>query len=113
MINRGVLIVRPKQPFLDWAAGLDESGLLPNVEGEQTVYLIPDSDTPDDTESVIEQVYLEVFENELWGWHTDEAAWPANRDLVTFREWFALELHSVVEDLCDHELIDDDDDNDD
>jgi hypothetical protein len=86
MINRGVLIVRPKQPFLDWATSLDDSGLLPNVDGEQTVYLIPDFDTPDDADSVIEEVYHEIFENELSGWHTDESAWPVNRDLKTFRE---------------------------
>lgn len=41
MLNRGALIVRPKQPFLDWAAGLDDSGIVPDVEGERTVYLIP------------------------------------------------------------------------
>ena len=112
MINRGVLIVRPKQPFLDWAAGLDDSGVLPDVEGEQTVYLIPEFDTPRDANSIIEQVYLEVFENELYGWHTDESEWPVNRDLQTFREWFVIELHSVVEDLCDYEMIDDDDEDD-
>ena len=110
MINRGVLIVRPKQPFLDWAAGLDDSGVLPNVTGEQTVYLIPEFEMPDEAQSILKKVYLEVFENELWGWHTDESAWPKKRDLKTFREWFAIELHSVVEDLCDYEIIKEDDD---
>jgi len=110
MINRGVLIVRPKQPFLDWAAGLDDSDVLPDVDGEQTVYLIPDYDTDDDLQAVIEKVYSEIFENELWGWHTDESAWPENRDLKTFREWFAIETHSVIEDLCDYELTEEDDD---
>ena len=42
MLNRAVLIVRPKQPFLDWAAQLDDSGLVRNVEGEQTAYLVPE-----------------------------------------------------------------------
>lgn len=110
MINRAVLIVRPKQPFLDWAGGLDDSGLLPDVEGEQTVYLIPQFDSPDDADFIVEQVYLEVFENELHGWHTVESAWPKIRDLKTFREWFTIEIHSVVEDLCDYEIVDDDDD---
>ena len=41
MLNRGVVIVRPKQPYLDWAAGLDDSGIVPDPNGEQTVYLIP------------------------------------------------------------------------
>src|SRR5712691_8078877 len=41
MLNRGVVIVRPKQPYLDWAAGLDDSGIVPDPNDEQTVYLIP------------------------------------------------------------------------
>ncbi len=43
-------------------------------------------------------------------WHTDESAWPEKRDLKTFEEWFAIEMHSVVEDLCDYEIIEEDDD---
>lgn len=109
MINRGVLIVRPRQPFLDWAAGLDDSGLLPDVEGEQTVYLIPDFGTSDEAEEIIEEVYAEIFERELYGWHTIERDWPENRTLETFREWFTIELHSVVEDLCGYEIFEEDD----
>lgn len=109
MLNRAVLIVRPKQPFLDWAAELDESGLVPDVQGEQTVYLIPQFDSDDEARQVLESVFSEVFERELFGWHTDEAAWPRKRTLALFREWFTVELHSVVEDLCDDELADDED----
>ena len=36
---------------------------------------------------------------------TDESDWPTNRDLTTFRSWFSTEFHSIVEDLCDYELI--------
>jgi hypothetical protein len=107
MLNRSVLIVRPKQPFLDWAAGLDESGLVPNVEGEQTAYLVPEFDDDEEAQQVLEEVFAEVFERELFGWHTDEAVWPENRDLALFMQWFEIELHSVVEDLCDFELMDD------
>ncbi len=110
MINRGVLIVRPKQPFLDWAAGLDDSGILPDPSGEQTVYLIPNFDSYEEAWEIIEDVYLDVFENELEGWHTDESAWPTNRDIETFQKWFTVEAHSVVEDLCDYELLEEDED---
>ena len=41
MLNRSALIVRPRQPYLDWAASLDDSGLVPDVAGEHTVYLAP------------------------------------------------------------------------
>jgi len=107
MLNRGALIVRPKQPYLDWAATLDDSGILPDVSGEQTVYLVPSFETDEEAEDVLEAVYSEVFERELLSWHTDEAAWPNHRDFATFKAWFSIELHSVVEDLCADELVDD------
>ena len=108
MLNRGVLIVRPNQPYLDWAAGLDESGVLPSVEDEQTVYLISSFEDDDEAESVLKKIYEEIFERELDGWHTDESAWPKKRTFAMFKQWFHIELHSVVEDLCAYEIIDDD-----
>lgn len=109
MLNRGVLIVRPKQPYLDWAAGLDDSGLVPDAEGERTVYLIPSFEDDSEAEEVLEEVYGVVFDLELDGWHTDESAWPRNRTLAMFKEWFHIELHSVVEDLVDDDIVDDED----
>jgi len=107
MLNRSALLVRPRQPYLDWAAGLDDSGLVPDPGDEQTIYLIPSIEGDDDAEQILTKVYAEVFERELDGWHTDEAAWPKNRTLRMFKEWFRIEIHSVVEDLCSYELSDD------
>jgi hypothetical protein len=108
MLNRGVVIVRPKQPYLDWAAGLDDSGVLPDVDGEQTVYLIPGFESDDEAWELLEECWAAIFENELFGWHTDESAWPAGRTFAMFKAWFTVELHSVVEDLCGFEITDDD-----
>jgi hypothetical protein len=85
MLNRAVLIVRPKQPFLDWAAGLDDSGLVPDAEGEQTVYLVPEFESDEEGLRVLKRVYAEIFERELDGWHTDPSAWPQKRDFKTFQ----------------------------
>jgi hypothetical protein len=71
MINRAALLVRPKKSFLDWATGLDDSGLLPEVEGDRTVYLIPDYFDDAGAQAILKTIYLEVFENELVSWHTD------------------------------------------
>jgi hypothetical protein len=108
MLNRAVLIVRPKQPYLDWAAGVDNSELVPESQGEQTAYLIPSFEDDDEAEKVLEEIYSIVFDLELDGWHTDESAWPRNRTLAMFKEWFHIELHSVVEDLVDDEIVDED-----
>lgn len=86
---------------------MDDSGLLPDAKGEQTVYLVPEFDDDGGAARVLKRVFAEVFERELFGWHTDESAWPPKRTLAMFRDWFDVELHSVVEDLCDIELVDD------
>ena len=109
MLNRGVVIVRPKQPYLDWAAGLDDSGIVPDPNDEQTVYLIPRYEDEEAAWEILAKVPPAIFENELYGWHTDEAAWPRGRDFAMFNDWFEIELHSVVEDLCDVEIVDEDD----
>jgi len=108
MLNRAVLIVRPKQMYRNWAAQLDDSGPVPDSDGEQTAYLVPEFQDDDERERVLERVFAEVFERELFGWHTDEKAWPKDRTLALFRQWFEIEFHSVVEDLCACEIVDDD-----
>jgi hypothetical protein len=109
MLNRGVLIVRPKQPYIDWAAQVDDSGVVPDPEGEKTVYLIPEFESDEEGWEILEDVYAEVFERELDEWHTDESAWPQNRTFEVFKKWFDIELHSVVEDLCAYGIEDDED----
>ena len=67
MLNRGVVIVRPKQPYLDWAAGLDDSGIVPDPNDEQTVYLIPSYEDEEAAWEILAKVHPVIFENELMG----------------------------------------------
>lgn len=106
MLNRGAVIVRPRQPYLDWAANLDDSGLVPRRDGEKTVYLLPSYECDDEAWEILAEVWETIFESELWAWHTDEAGWPQDRTFAMFKEWFDVELHSVIEDLCADELFD-------
>jgi len=108
MVNRGALIVRPAQPYLDWASGLDDSGIVPDSDGEQTVYLIPSFEDDVEAQKILKRIFPEVFERELFAWHTDSAAWPQRRTFAIFKQWFKVELHSIVEDLCAGELVDED-----
>lgn len=108
MLNRAALIVRPAQPYLDWAAGLDDSGILPDPEEEVTVYLIPEYEDDLEADKVLRRVYAEVFERELFGWCTDESQWPQHRTFVVFKAWFSVEMHSIVEDFSSAPLLDDD-----
>lgn len=110
MINRGAVIIRPGQPYVDWAAGLDDSGILPDPNDEPTIYLIPNYDDDAEAWELLAECYDAIFEAELEGWHTIESDWPSNRTFAMFREWFDITLCSCVEDLCAGELLDDEDD---
>jgi len=108
MLNRAALIVRPAAPYLSWAKRLDDSGAAPDPSGEQTVYLVPEVGDSDEIEEILESVFGTVFERELYAWHTVEDEWPQDRTLAMFREWFEIEVHSGVDDLCNAPLQDDD-----
>jgi hypothetical protein len=108
MINRSAVILRPGPPFIEWASNLDDSGLVPSFEGEQTVYLVPEFEDDMEAMEVLSEAYDLLFEEQLAGWHTDESAWPRNRTFKMFREWFVIEQHSLIIDLCDYPLEDDD-----
>jgi hypothetical protein len=53
--------------------------------------------------------YKRIFELELEAWVTDEAAWPALRDLKTFKAWLQVEVLSLVIDQDATELLVEDD----
>ncbi len=41
----------------------------------------------------------------LAGWVTDEALWPRDRTFEMFREWFEVQLSSIVQDLYVDEAL--------
>ena len=108
MINRSAVSVSRKQPFWDWADQLDDADPRAAEDQESTVYLLPSYD--DDVEAMeqLSKVWDVIFQEELAGWHLIEEDWPSNRTFAMFRKWFDFEFHSVVEDLCDFPLEDDD-----
>jgi hypothetical protein len=101
-VNRSVLVVRPRQPYLDWVHSLDEEGkkfTLKDLREECTSYLVPQLEDEDHKVEILVDIYEEVFEHELWAWMRDPAVWPQKRDLATFKAWFELELCSVTLDV--------------
>ncbi len=108
MLNRCVVVVRPKQAYIDWADSLNDGGTLPSADGEKTAYLLPANEADHDGSQTIEQCYEGLFESELASWHQYEEDWPANRTFKMFQRWFSVEWHSVVLDLCSDPLKDDD-----
>jgi hypothetical protein len=103
-INRGVIVVKPRQPYVDWANSCDDAPTKMTVgdsHDEWTAYLLPEWYDDDELERLLRKHSRFIFENELAGWSTDESTWPKRRGYVTFREWFDIEHHSVVLDLGD------------
>jgi hypothetical protein len=103
-INRSLLIVKPKQPFLDWTQTLDDedkSISLEEITKDSAAYLVPELWQDSDEQELLESCYRVLFELQLEGWWTDEADWPKERNLKMFLDWFEVEFHSLVFDLCD------------
>ncbi len=103
LLNRSVVIVKPLRPYLEWAKEDDAEGLaesvFENLRGEPHVYLLPEYEDPTAQKEVLEQSWPVLFEAMLEGWVTDEAFWPKDRTLEMFREWFEIQMSSMVQDL--------------
>lgn len=98
LVNRGYITITPNKPFWDWANTF-ESDMEFSVEDgvEPNVYLITDEFF--EIEPIIEQHFKKIFKNELSMITEEEEAWPENRNLDAFLEWFTLEIGSTVFDL--------------
>lgn len=110
MLNRAALILRYKQPFVDWINAVDPSPdshtlTLSDVDDERTVYLVEVEDEDELARWLIGN-HREVFEQELYGWYTDPELWPRRRSLEMLQEWCSFELHTVVVDTGESPLED-------
>jgi hypothetical protein len=106
-INRCILIVKAKEPFLQWVRMLPDpepSITLSQLNDDSNAYLLPEYERGEDREALLAECYDDIFYSELMGWWTDESAHPALRSLKMFKEWFSVEFHSSVVDLGDTEL---------
>ena len=107
MINRSVVVVRGKAPFLAWLKGLpdpEERLTLAELRASSNAYLVPPYENENDRSSILQTVFGHMFEEELMGWWTDASAYPPRRNLALFLEWFDVEFHELVFDLGDDEI---------
>ena len=108
LINRTIAIIKPKQPYLDWAISLPdpaENLTLEELREDCTAILIPEYGYPSELEANIKEIYSAVFETELDAWHRDTSQWPARRDYQTFQAWFDVEVHSMAFDFVEGEIV--------
>lgn len=100
-VDRGLLLVFPKQPFVEWVNSFDPSGhpvTLDELWREPVAILVDEFADAEEAEKLVERDHREIFEHLLLEWHTDEDQWPATRDYDAFREWFEVRSLSTVYD---------------
>ena len=69
-INRSLVILRPKQPFLDWGVALDDKNFtLEQLAEDSTAYLIPELWDDSDQEELLESYCDVLFEEQLLATH--------------------------------------------
>lgn len=105
LTNRAIIVVRPKQPFLDWLLSTPDPPTLEQIKAsEANTYLIPDVEDPSDVEPFLHGAYADIFEVELGGWYDDVSTWPKDITFSVFRVWFDWEVHTMVFDLTGEEI---------
>ena len=114
MVNRTALILRYKEPAVQWINEADpvEDAIVLSVKEvntERTVYLISEEDgeNGETQQAWIKRNFRNLFESELEGWYTDPDLWPKPRTLKLFYEWFETEFNTVIIDTVDEPLFDD------
>ena len=100
-INRSAFVVRPKEPFLRWAAGVDAKApsAAESLRGRVSVYLVPEDPRGEKETPPLADYFMQIFRIELEGWSRDESQWPEMPDLETFEQWFDVVGESIIVDL--------------
>ena len=105
-VNRTAVVIRPREPYCEWARGVDdEAPLSAEISREEcSVYLVPEVAMMNELDSWLRQHAGAIFERELSNWHRDADAWPADRSFEAFGRWFEVDAATVVIDLCKSRL---------
>ena len=114
-IDRAGVIIRPKQPYVDWANSMDDDGpraVLGELRTDPTIYLVDDVDFLEDFNLAIEENWSFnvritpdvinwewIFKEQLCSWMRDPECWPADLTREMFNKWFDCELSTMIWDM--------------
>jgi hypothetical protein len=109
VLNRTAVTLTGAQPYLDWTRANDadtNKGMLTvsHAKPYGSAFLLPEFELEEDVQEWLEENATWLFEFQLSAWTEDETSWPRTRDLKTFREWFQIDIHSVVVDVADDDI---------
>jgi hypothetical protein len=108
-LNREVLVVRPREPFIEWAMASDEEGTVDPewVETWVTSFLLPQSEGEEEALAGVRDSCGVIFELLLADWILDPNFWPEDRSWKNFQRWFSFERIEIAWDLVDAPLSSD------
>ena len=101
-VNRSVVIVRYKPPFIKWANSRMADGIERSreyFEDNRTAVLIPKQDGEKEARVYVEKIWNKLFEEILADWNNLEILWPQNRSKKMFHQWFSIEFQQTVIDV--------------
>ena len=96
-INRDAIIIKPKQPFLDWYYSLYPEDDYEEEIKSPNIYLI--DETIDDVEKWLKKKFDKFFMQVLGEWHENKKEWPQRRNYKMFNLWFRVEISEMVYDF--------------
>jgi len=104
LINKTAAVVKPKKPFLDWLNSLPDKPKLTlhALNKENHVFLLPEHDTEQELELIIQDLYPYVFKIEVSSFCRDKTLWP-EINYQRFLDWFDIQVHSMVFDPYEDE----------
>ncbi|MFA5297705.1 MAG: hypothetical protein WC389_05790 [Lutibacter sp.] len=95
-INRHAIVLKPLQPFVDWFINLYPNEEVPEFD-ESNIYLV--NDEIYDLELWLKKKFDKFFMLELGDWHLNKKEWPQKRNYKMFKEWFHIEVSTMIYDL--------------
>ena len=109
VVNRTAITLIGAKPYVDWTNQRDAdfnkgAVTVARTKSYGAAFLLPEFELEEDLQEWVEDNATWLFEFQLAAWTEDESAWPPTRDLKTFREWFRVDVHSVVVDVADDDI---------
>ncbi|MDP3360375.1 MAG: hypothetical protein Q8S41_13610 [Lutibacter sp.] len=95
-INRQAIVLKPLQPFVDWYINLYPNEEVPEFN-ESNIYLVNEEIV--DLELWLKKKFDKFFMLELGDWHLNKKEWPQKRNYKMFKEWFHIEMSTMIYDL--------------
>jgi hypothetical protein len=107
IIDRSILIVQKKAPFLTWLNGLpdpEKQVTLAEINQQPSCYLLPPFEEEAEAWEALAEISEEIFCEEMEAWDTDENNWEKDRSMEKFKEWFDFKFCSMPVDLVEGDV---------